>query len=99
MLKKKTNKEKQTKKAKHTIHQVHRHRDLACDCQGRGGGWGREWEKLVNIFFSLNKLEKTMNDLSLGQNKHYFQKTTTKANAGRLEGQNARQGVRGIVTG
>ena len=53
----------------------------------------------MNIFFSLNKLEKTMNDLSLGQNKHYFQKTTTKANAGRLEGQNARQGVRGIVTG
>ena len=53
----------------------------------------------MNIFFSLNKLDKTMNDLSLGQNKHYFQKTTTKANAGRLEGQNARQGVRGIVTG
>ena len=64
-----------------------------------GGGWGREWEKLVNSFFSLNKLEKTMNDLPLGQNKHYFQETTTKANAGHLESQNARRWVRGIVTG
>ena len=55
--------------------------------------------EISELFFSLNKLEKTMNDLSLGQNKHYFQKTRTKANAGHLGSQNARQWMRGIVTG